>query len=170
MKTIEVDEQLYRYIASQTLHIGESASDILRRLLGVSHQVNGNDTNASHHQSESDHANAPKHLQLLIESQKLVQEESAVARFMLILSALYQDQTEAFQQAADIKGRKRVYFSRDAQTLLNAGNTTKPRQIEQTPYWVITNTNTGRKRLILEQLMLAMGYSAEQTAEVCQKI
>ena len=33
MKTIEVDEDLYRYIASQTRHIGESASDILRRLL-----------------------------------------------------------------------------------------------------------------------------------------
>ncbi|WP_199711840.1 hypothetical protein [Alginatibacterium sediminis] len=34
MKSIEVDEQLYRYIASQTQDIGESASDILRRLLG----------------------------------------------------------------------------------------------------------------------------------------
>ncbi|MCQ6507864.1 replication initiation regulator SeqA, partial [Vibrio parahaemolyticus] len=28
MKTIEVDEDLYRYIASQTMPIGESASDI----------------------------------------------------------------------------------------------------------------------------------------------
>ncbi|HDZ1629394.1 TPA: replication initiation regulator SeqA, partial [Klebsiella pneumoniae] len=26
MKTIEVDDELYRYIASHTLHIGESAS------------------------------------------------------------------------------------------------------------------------------------------------
>ena len=34
MKTIEVDEELYRYIARQTQHIGESASEILRRLLG----------------------------------------------------------------------------------------------------------------------------------------
>ncbi|STV53068.1 replication initiation regulator SeqA [Klebsiella pneumoniae subsp. ozaenae] len=33
MKTIEVDDELYRYIASHTLHIGESASDILRRML-----------------------------------------------------------------------------------------------------------------------------------------
>ncbi|MEF1174569.1 replication initiation regulator SeqA, partial [Vibrio sinaloensis] len=38
MKTIEVDEDLYRYIASQTQHIGESASDILRRLLNVDGQ------------------------------------------------------------------------------------------------------------------------------------
>ncbi|HKM98168.1 MAG TPA: replication initiation regulator SeqA, partial [Buttiauxella sp.] len=33
MKTIEVDDELYRYIASHTQHIGESASDILRRML-----------------------------------------------------------------------------------------------------------------------------------------
>ncbi|MGL6123210.1 MAG: replication initiation negative regulator SeqA, partial [Shewanella sp.] len=36
MKYIEVDEELYRHIASKTEHIGESASDILRRLLGLS--------------------------------------------------------------------------------------------------------------------------------------
>ena len=35
MKTIEVDDQIYHYIASRTLHIGESASDILRRLLAL---------------------------------------------------------------------------------------------------------------------------------------
>lgn len=33
MKTIEVDDELYSYIASHTKHIGESASDILRRML-----------------------------------------------------------------------------------------------------------------------------------------
>ena len=33
MKIIEVDEELYQYIAAQTQSIGESASDILRRLL-----------------------------------------------------------------------------------------------------------------------------------------
>ncbi|VTP65226.1 Negative modulator of initiation of replication [Leclercia adecarboxylata] len=35
MKTIEVDDELYQYIASQTRHIGESASDILRRMLKI---------------------------------------------------------------------------------------------------------------------------------------
>ena len=38
MKYIEVDEELYRHIASKTERIGESASDILRRLLGLSVQ------------------------------------------------------------------------------------------------------------------------------------
>ena len=36
MKIIEVDEELYQYIAGNTQSIGESASDILRRLLNLS--------------------------------------------------------------------------------------------------------------------------------------
>ena len=35
MKFIEVEDDLYRYIASQTESIGEGASAILRRLLGL---------------------------------------------------------------------------------------------------------------------------------------
>lgn len=33
MKSIEIDDDLYAFIAGETKHIGESASDILRRLL-----------------------------------------------------------------------------------------------------------------------------------------
>lgn len=33
MKKIEIDDELYQYIASNTQSIGESASEILRRLL-----------------------------------------------------------------------------------------------------------------------------------------
>ncbi len=33
MKTIQIDDDLYQFIAANTLQIGESASDILRRLL-----------------------------------------------------------------------------------------------------------------------------------------
>ncbi len=40
MKKIEIDDSLYEYIASQTKVIGESSSDILRRLLGLSQESN----------------------------------------------------------------------------------------------------------------------------------
>ena len=33
MKTIQIDDDLYQFIAANTQKIGESASDILRRLL-----------------------------------------------------------------------------------------------------------------------------------------
>ena len=89
---------------------------------------------------------------------------------MLILSALYQTNAEAFTQATEIKGRKRVYFARTEEELLAAGNTTKPKSVPGTPYWVISNTNTGRKRNIVAQVMTTMGYPAEFSAQVCEKI
>ena len=39
MKTIQIDDDLYQYIASNTLEIGEPASDILRRLLLNNHPL-----------------------------------------------------------------------------------------------------------------------------------
>jgi negative modulator of initiation of replication len=174
MKTIEVDEQIYRYIASRTLHIGESASDILRRLLAL--PLDASDEPAvfavaSHNtNSEPTIGVSADVLANLLDNAQLAKEESAIARFLLILSALYRAQPDAFRLGADIKGRKRVYFAEDPQALLDNGTTTKPKPIPETPYWVITNTNTGRKRLIIEQLMQAMGYSAEIIAEVCNKV
>ena len=174
MKTIEVDDQIYRYIASRTLHIGESASDILRRLLALPQDA---DTETavfalSDHEAatEQGNGNSVDVLAALLNDAQLAREESAIARFMLILSALYRSQPDAFRRAADIKGRKRIYFAEDPQALLDNGTTTKPKPVPETPYWVITNTNTGRKRLIIKQLMQVMGYSAETIAEVCNKV
>jgi len=40
MKKIDIDDELYQYIASNTQSIGESASTILRRLLNLSDGTN----------------------------------------------------------------------------------------------------------------------------------
>lgn len=174
MKTIEVDEELYRYIASNTRHIGESASDILRRLLKLDNQSvatqprQSSPTPAQPRQSST--APLSRGIQKLLEQGELARQEAAIDRFMLILSELYRENPASFAQASDIKGRKRIYFSDSEESLLAAGNTTKPKAIAGSPYWVITNTNTGRKRNIVAQLMAAMGYSHGLIEQVCQSI
>ncbi|MGL5236886.1 MAG: replication initiation negative regulator SeqA, partial [Plesiomonas shigelloides] len=50
------------------------------------------------------------------------------------------------------------------------GTHTKPKAIPGTPYWVITNTNSGRKRAMVEQIMTAMQFPAELTDKVCGTI
>lgn len=173
MKTIEVDEELYRYIARQTQHIGESASEILRRLLGMT-PLNGEETYLSAYPEteESPVAGFAQTVELseLLNSSELAAKESAIDRFMLILSSLYQANPDAFTNATEIKGRKRIYFARTEEELRATGNTTKPKPVPGTPYWVISNTNTGRKRNIVGLLMTAMGYAAEFTEQVCEKI
>ncbi|URL01302.1 replication initiation negative regulator SeqA [Avibacterium sp. 20-126] len=203
MKIIEVDEELYQYIASQTRSIGESASDILRRLLNfpavrTDHNVTFVPNLSADNQSaveisnelardnekveekpaakekvatkkQSDEAiqKVVSKVRELIQSADFQQESKAVVRFLAILRVLYRTNPESFAQATEsLQGRTRVYFARDEGTLLMAGNHTKPKQIPNTPYWVITNTNSGRKMLMLEGAMQSMHLPEELIDEV----
>jgi len=95
----------------------------------------------------------------LLNSVDFQQESTAVNRFLALLTALYHNNSDSFAQAIAqeaSQGRSRTYFARDEATLLAAGNHTKPKPIPNTPYWVITNTNSARKMLMLERTMQFM--------------
>ncbi|TNJ19272.1 replication initiation regulator SeqA [Aeromonas veronii] len=169
MKTIELDDDLYFYIASQTRHIGESASDILRRLLEQPANQ-GVPVAEPVAVAQPSTVATQQGLQALLDSGELQKEEKSINRFMLVLSTLYRDNPEGFTQATEIKGRKRVYFSRDPEALRASGSTTKPKPVPETPFWVITNTNTSRKQNMVAQLMSSMGYGDEVIAQVCGAI
>ena len=176
MKTIEVDEELYRYIASHTQHIGESASDILRRMLKFTAGQPLRAAPAASSQSAAqdklvavsrprDRVRAVRELML---SDEYAEQTKAVNRFMLILTTLYTLDPKEFAVATDtLRGRTRTYFAGDQQTLLQNGIHTKPKHVPGTPYWVITNTNTGRKRSMIEHIMQLMQFPAELTDKVC---
>ncbi|MGM0935962.1 MAG: replication initiation negative regulator SeqA [Pseudomonadota bacterium] len=182
MKTIEVDEELYRYIASHTQHIGESASDILRRMLnfksGQPVQVAkefGNEQQLPQAVETKKTSAAPQNpvriVRELLLSDAYAEKNKAIDRFMLILSTLYSLDSVVFANATEaMHGRTRVYFAGDEQTLLAAGRQSKPRHIAGTPYWVITNTNTNRKRSMVEAIMQEMQFPANVIEKVCHTI
>lgn len=179
MKTIEVDEDLYRYIASQTQHIGESASDILRRLLNVdkSNQqsapvipVQPQGIVVSRDAVKEEKVDSVKEMRSLLISDEFAGLKKAIDRFMLVLSTLHHIDPEGFSEATQVKGRKRVYFADNEQTLLESGNTTKPKAIPGSPFWVITNNNTSRKRQMVDQLMTRMSFPADLTEKVANSI
>ncbi|WED27455.1 replication initiation negative regulator SeqA [Vibrio sp. DW001] len=192
MKTIEVDEDLYRYIASQTEHIGESASDILRRLLMVSgdKQVSPQiaEPEVSQEAAPAPVADEPigivvskdagnvekvdgvKAMRTLLISDEFATSNKAIDRFMQVLSSLYQVNNSSFAEATQVKGRTRVYFADNEDVLLASGKTTKPRSIPNTPFWVITNNNTNRKRQMVDQLMTRMNFQSDLIEKVCSSI
>lgn len=180
MKTIEVDDELYSYIASHTKHIGESASDILRRMLkfsAASQPVTPvvKEVRAVQAVVEAKPVNPVKDkvraMRELLLSDEYAEQKKAVNRFMLVLSTLYSLDQNAFAEATEsLHGRTRVYFAADEQTLLKNGNQTKPKHVPCTPYWVITNTNTGRKCSMVEHIMQSMQFPAELIEKVCGTI
>ncbi|WP_026972443.1 replication initiation regulator SeqA [Aliagarivorans marinus] len=190
MKTIEVDDDLYFYIAGQTRYIGESASDILRRLLDVDAPQDANATQQAQdsvaekaaaepetaeqkaeqvEQAEQVEAEAIEPAQQPVASatpaqafdalQEIAELRSSTKRFLALMSRLYAYDADKFGAATEIKGSKRIYFATSKETLLETGKTTKPQAIPETPYFVITNTNTDRKRKILSQVAEQMGLA-----------
>ncbi|SUX61083.1 replication initiation regulator SeqA [Citrobacter amalonaticus] len=136
MKTIEVDDELYSYIASHTKHIGESASEILRRMLKFSAAsqpvtpVTKEVRAAQPVVAEAKPVNLVKDkvraMRELLLSDEYAEQKKAVNRFMLVLTTLYTLDQHAFAEATEsLHGRTRVYFAADEQTLLKNGNQTK---------------------------------------------
>lgn len=169
MKSIEIDEELYQYIASNTQFIGESASSILRRLLAfnendVTPMVTSEDKKTV---SLEDDTSAP--VKAISEScasvfdhinkEELAMQRGAVGRFLHILRAMYRVHPEAFSAVCNVRGRDRLYFANNESALAESGSSTKPRQIPDSPYWVITNSNTTRKKMMLTEAATALGYS-----------
>jgi len=202
MKNIEIDEELYQYIASNTQFIGESASSILRRLTGfpaaeIARENSIDDSNTSVVTSitvddeqpantidqTSDEAIAPiteseeptmvapiiEDVLNYINKEELAMQRGAVGRFLLILAALYRVHNEGFSVVSEIRGRDRLYFAKSKDELSASGSSTKPLQIPDSPFWVMTNSNTTRKKMMLTKASLALGYSdidAEQIRDL----
>ena len=196
MKNIEIDEELYQYIATNTQYIGESASAILRRLLklGLAPEVEAvtvNETPESIEVASVAVPIAPVAEQPVTETKKTVKEtivteaaisyetvfnfinkeelamqRGAVGRFLLILAALYRAHPKQFSVVTEISGRDRLYFANSENKLAESGSSTKPRQIPDSPFWVITNSNTTRKKMMLTKASISLGYSDNDVEKI----
>ena len=181
MKIIEIDDELYTFIASQTKHIGENASDILRRLLlgdAKSNEVKAAPVKARQTKtpSQSTTVSAPlavEHgsgdIETRLTSAALAQYTKRVDLFLFILSELHDLHSDAFANVEQIKGKNRIYFATSKDALLSTGSSTNPKSIPDSPYWVVTNNNTAKKVAMLEQVMKTLGYSDEATQTVIAK-
>ncbi|AQQ01384.1 replication initiation negative regulator SeqA [Pseudoalteromonas sp. SG45-5] len=193
MKQIDIDDELYQYIASNTQSIGESASTILRRLLNLSGEKiqSANVELTQNNQTATMSTCALKTSELAVEPSKkqktlavtpvkqkndnvfnvlnkeeLAMQKGVVGRFLFILSAFYRTHKTDFSAVLDIKGRDRVYFATSKEALVNSGSSMNPKNITDSEYWVMTNSNTTRKKMMLHEVALCLGYSAEQAEKI----
>jgi len=196
MKNIEIEDDLYKYILANIEAFGETPSQILRRLLSLPNEIS-KDNNTDDLQSakkeqilplnERDYTASSKvvnEIQTIInntllpeanslavsrlfDDQKFKKEAIVTNKFLMMLTSMYHENTDAFVLAAEkTRGRTRDYLGKNLNELLASNNeeelalfkASKPRAIPDTPFWVITNANTGRKRIILTQMMASMGY------------
>lgn len=175
MKQIEIDAELYSYIASHTQSIGESASDILRRLLALPPLTGIEKEQAVAMEAEVPIALAQEEVEATavasatvptqsvlerVVAEDLEAEKSKVGRFLYLLSVLYQCHPDKFDSVLRIRGRHRLYFAKSKEELKASGNSTNPKEVPHSGYWVVTNSNTSKKQAIVKQAAQELGYSA----------
>lgn len=194
MKYIEVDEELYRYIASKTEQIGESASTILRRLLGISAlESNRQGTPEIVSQPSFDAASVTNNLNTvykgklpakaigpakyedlnfdsLVNDNELALQKGAVGRFLFLLESLYLASPQNFSEVLKIQGRDRLYFATSKMALLESSKTSNPKEIGSSGFWVISNNNTAKKRNILLEVLELFGCKPDQANKLAAYI
>ena len=198
MKNIEIDDELYLHIVSNTQAIGESASSILRRLLslGGAEQLSVSpsktvidiqgfvetqqdelpqslETASMDTDSSEDKATTNSETVFnFINKEELAMQRGAVGRFLLILAALYRAHPDKFNVVTNIAPKisarktKRLYFALSEEILSASGSSTKPKQVPQSPYWVITNSNTTRKKMMLTEAATLLGYDESDVIKI----
>ncbi|ASK78539.1 hypothetical protein CF386_05725 [Paraphotobacterium marinum] len=88
---------------------------------------------------------------------------------MIILSQLYLVDSQRFKNV-EVRGRSRLYLSPSKELLIKSGTNTRPKQIPRTSFWIITNTNTERKKQIIEDVMQQMDFKKLTIESVIQII
>jgi negative modulator of initiation of replication len=178
MKKIEIDDELYQYIASNTQSIGESASQILRRLLNLTSENGVSATSVEESKTEelkpvlktedtvTDVSNSSANVFNILNKEELAMQKGVVGRFLFILSALHRTHKSTFKTVLDIKGRDRIYFATSKDALLESGSSMNPKNILDSEYWVMTNSNTTRKKMMLHEVALGLGYNEAQAETI----
>lgn len=150
MRTIEVDDDVYFHIAQNTQEIGEPATSILRRLLGLSKAT----------PMVAPSKTGPLHeLAGAMGDSKFLVQTAAVDRFLYFLGVAYSQKRNDFEKVLEIQGRNRKYFAKSKEEVEKSGNSTQPRNVPGTPYWVMTNSPTSQKRDMLRDALKLLGYS-----------
>jgi negative modulator of initiation of replication len=185
MKNIEIDDDLYLHIVANTQSIGENASSILRRLLKLdekismdkslkeeplevtlSDNITDNDITVSQSNEVEAFDNSTESVFNFINKEELAMQRGAVGRFLLILAALYRAHPQRFKVVTEICGRDRLYFANSEAELAASGSSTKPKQIPESPFWVLTNSNTTRKKMMLTKAATSLGYNDDDVEKI----
>src|SRR6266480_3480878 len=147
MRTIQIDDELYAYIVSHTEELGEGASPILRRLLGMPASnghgaaalAPGSEAVGAPQTAEKPAADArDRQLLELVASPELRVSRNATQKFLALLAFLHrQDVAASEARLLNSRGHSRKYSARTKKARASSGLRGCPRQIRGSRLWAI---------------------------------
>jgi negative modulator of initiation of replication len=170
MRTIQVEDDVYQYLLQRAQEIGEQATPILRRELGLP-RPNGSDQSSFVSPGATPrNGTHDGELLALVANPTFQRHGSVKEKYLEILSFLAKKHGQDFDRVLTIGGRHRTYFASSSEEIRKSGTSTQPRPIPGTNFWALTNAATRHKRQILWRVLAALGYSTPTLHEVTRAV
>lgn len=177
MKTINIEDDVYDYLRQQqTTFSGESASEVLRRLLSFnslapsSRIQNPRSPLPQQAHDEILGDDRKKALEEFLKGPQFQSERTAVGKFLSLLAFLHRENHDKFAGVQGISGRSRRYFAKSESDLEQSGTSVHPKNIPGSGYWVVTNNSTQSKCELVLQVLRLLGYEGGFSAFVATHI
>lgn len=156
MKTIEIDEAVHAVLVSEIRDFGETANDVIKRLLASAQNLDLTEFEAERESRTICFCREVAELKL-----------SGIKRYLMVLRHVYEADPKLFVRVIpSIKGTRRNYISESREAISRSGNNTMPRQVVGTPIFAATNLNKSVMERILIRLLRECGYPNEDIEAV----
>lgn len=152
MKTIEIDGQVFEELANRATGFHVTPNDVLRRILNLTASA----------PSPSKTVSKPIASTLIefLKSEQFQRCNQAIDRYLVILGWLHSTTPKQFVEAVlKFHRGSRMYFAKSEKEILESGDGVTARQIPQSPFWALATLDNKSKRLVIEDILLALGYA-----------
>jgi len=161
MHSIEIDDQVLEELSRRATGFYVTPNDVLRRLLqlGAASQASPKQI-AANGTPPAAAAALPSTLTEFVRSERFTRHHQAVDKFLAMLGWLHHMHPKQFADVASAFRRgSRRYFAKSEREILQSGDGVTAKAIPQSPFWVLTTLDNKSKRIVLEDVLRALGYS-----------
>lgn len=151
MNTIEIDDQVFAELSRRATGFHVTPNDVIRRILELP-SLSSPPPPAS--------PVAPTLFEF-IKSERFQRHQQAVDRYLVILGWLHAADPKQFANVAlGFRRGNRAYFANSEHEVLQSGEGITAKPIPQSPFWALTTLDNKSKRIVLEDVLRALGYSS----------
>jgi negative modulator of initiation of replication len=160
MHTIEIDHEVFNELARRATGFNIQPNDVLRALLQLgSHPVTPQLPRMSNGAAPA--TAIPATLPEFVRSDRFRRYHQAVDKFLAMLGWLHHAHPKRFPDViGSFQRGTRRYFAKSEREILQSGDGVTAKPIPQSPFWALTTLDNKSKRIIIEDVLRALGHSS----------
>lgn len=158
MQTIKVEQDVFDDLLHEVVETGKSFSEVIRDALEKARLFVNSKSRGSETAPEEMNDSEDAELAEFLASPEYRAKETAVDRFLAVLSAVHSQRESEFEKILSLRGRTRNYYGKSRAELGESGSSVYPKPIPGSDYYVITNNNTDQKKAMLRRALKLFGY------------